>query len=139
MLSLGLKGTVSSLPNAKGDLFVQMGILRSQVNIRDLELLKEDDITAALGDGASLRLGSGSGSKSGKNIWAPAKGRGTGSGQIKMSKILLRLPGGQSHRMTVDEAMPVMEKLSGRRLLSPHAQCPRGARPWDRRAEKRGA
>ncbi|MEE1516935.1 MAG: endonuclease MutS2, partial [Lachnospiraceae bacterium] len=32
VLSLNLNGTVSSLPNAKGDLFVQMGILRSQVN-----------------------------------------------------------------------------------------------------------
>ena len=52
VLSLGLKGTVSSLPNAKGDLFVQMGILRSQVNIRDLELLKEDDISATLSDGS---------------------------------------------------------------------------------------
>ena len=110
VLSLGLKGTVSSLPNAKGDLFVQMGILRSQVNIRDLELLKEDDITAALGDGASLRLGSGSGSKSGKNIWAPAKGKGTGSGQIKMSKSFSVSPEVNLIGMTVDEAMPVMEK-----------------------------
>ena len=33
VLSLNLEGTVSTLPNAKGDLFVQMGILRSQVNI----------------------------------------------------------------------------------------------------------
>ncbi len=41
VVSRGLKGTVSSLPNAKGDLFLQMGILRSQVNIRDLELLDE--------------------------------------------------------------------------------------------------
>ena len=37
VLSLNLKGTVSTLPDAKGNLFVQMGILRSQVNIRDLE------------------------------------------------------------------------------------------------------
>ena len=46
VLSLNLKGTVSTLPNAKGDLFVQMGILRSQVNIKDLELLDEPSITA---------------------------------------------------------------------------------------------
>ena len=31
VLSLGLNGTVSTLPNHKGDLYVQMGILRSQV------------------------------------------------------------------------------------------------------------
>ena len=36
VLSMNLTGTVSSLPDAKGNLFVQMGILRSQVNISDL-------------------------------------------------------------------------------------------------------
>ena len=44
--SLGLEGTVSTLPNAKGDLFVQMGILRSQVHISDLEIIDEPEITA---------------------------------------------------------------------------------------------
>lgn len=43
VLSMNLKGTVSTLPNAKGDLFVQMGILRSQVNIKDLELAADID------------------------------------------------------------------------------------------------
>lgn len=42
VVSMNLKGTVHTLPNAKGDLFVQMGILRSQVNIKDLILLDED-------------------------------------------------------------------------------------------------
>ena len=42
VLSLNLKGTVSSLPDAKGNLFVQMGILRSQVKFTDLELLEEE-------------------------------------------------------------------------------------------------
>ncbi len=41
VLSMNLKGTISSLPDGKGNLFVQMGILRSQVNIKDLELLEE--------------------------------------------------------------------------------------------------
>ena len=49
VLSMNLKGTVSTLPNARGDLYVQMGILRSLVNIRDLELLIEKDISATLG------------------------------------------------------------------------------------------
>ncbi|MBQ6442169.1 MAG: endonuclease MutS2 [Lachnospiraceae bacterium] len=39
--SLNLNGTVHTLPNAKGDLTVQMGILSSTVNIRDLELLPD--------------------------------------------------------------------------------------------------
>ena len=61
VLSLNLKGTVSTLPDAKGNLFVQMGILHSQVNIRDLEKLDDTVITG------------GNFSK-------------TGSGKIKMSK-----------------------------------------------------
>lgn len=39
--SLNLEGTVHTLPNAKGDLTVTMGILHSQVNIKDLEIIKE--------------------------------------------------------------------------------------------------
>ncbi|MBE5890331.1 MAG: endonuclease MutS2 [Lachnospiraceae bacterium] len=42
VLSMNVKGTVHSLPNAKGDLYVQMGILRSLVNISDIELVNED-------------------------------------------------------------------------------------------------
>ena len=42
VLSMNLKGTVHTLPNAKGDLYVQMGILRSLVNINDLALLEDE-------------------------------------------------------------------------------------------------
>ena len=63
VLSMNLKGTVSTKPDAKGNLFVQMGILRSQVNIRDLEKLADDS----------------SGS------YSSAKTR-TGSSKLKMSK-----------------------------------------------------
>ena len=42
VLSMNLRGTVSTLPDAKGNLFVQMGILRSQVNLKDLEKLPDD-------------------------------------------------------------------------------------------------
>ena len=44
VLSLNLKGIVASMPDAKGNLFVRMGIMRSKVNIDDLELLNEPDI-----------------------------------------------------------------------------------------------
>ncbi|MCR5798176.1 MAG: endonuclease MutS2 [Eubacterium sp.] len=40
--SMGIKGTVSTLPNSKGNLFVQMGIMRSEVNISDLEFLEDE-------------------------------------------------------------------------------------------------
>lgn len=46
VLSLNLKGTISTLPNANGDVNVQMGILNSKVNISDLEILDEPDVKA---------------------------------------------------------------------------------------------
>ena len=61
VLSMNLKGTVHTLPNAKGDLYVQMGILRSLVNINDLILINEDPSPVT-------------------------KKYGNGSGKIKMSK-----------------------------------------------------
>lgn len=45
VLSMNLTGTVSSQPDAKGFLFVQMGIIRSKVHISDLELVDEPVIT----------------------------------------------------------------------------------------------
>lgn len=42
VISMNLRGTVHTLPDAKGNLFVQMGILRSQVSINDLEFIQED-------------------------------------------------------------------------------------------------
>ena len=41
VLSLGLDGTVSGLPNAKGMVQVNMGILSSSVKLTDLELLEQ--------------------------------------------------------------------------------------------------
>ena len=99
VLSMNLKGTVSTLPNARGDLYVQMGILRSLVNIRDLELLNEKDISATLGDGSSISYG-------GKT----ARGKGSGSSQIKMSKSSTVSAEVNLIGMTVDEAVPAMEK-----------------------------
>lgn len=49
VVSMGLKGTVSSKPDAKGDLFVQCGIIRSKVNIKDLVLVNEDVMSATSG------------------------------------------------------------------------------------------
>ncbi|MCD7715693.1 MAG: endonuclease MutS2 [Lachnospiraceae bacterium] len=65
VLSLNLTGTVSTLPDAKGNLFVQMGILRSQVNIKDLEKLDDEPLTTFSGRGtAGGRNSSGSFSSS---------------------------------------------------------------------------
>ena len=95
VLSMNLKGTVSSLPNAKGDLYVQMGILRSLVNIRDLEMVEEASIT---GPGLSGTHTGGS------------RGSGSGSSKIKMYKSFSVSPEVNLIGMTVDEAIPVLDK-----------------------------
>ena len=85
VISLGLDGTVKTLPNAKGDLFVQMGILNSQVNLKDLELIDEEVITA------------------------PNFHR-TQSGKIKMSKSTSIHPEINLIGKTVDEALFELDK-----------------------------
>ena len=91
VISMNVRGTVSTLPNAKGDLYVQMGILRSQVNIRDLELIREDTISGLGGSAAAN------------------KKRGHSS-QIKMSKSLSVSPELNIIGMTTDEAIPLVDK-----------------------------
>ena len=85
VLSLNLEGTVSTMPNAKGDLFVQMGILRSQVNINDLEYIGEAEQPY------------------------PAK-NASGSGKIRMSKSALVSTEINLIGMTVDEAIGHLDK-----------------------------
>lgn len=111
VLSMNLKGTVSSLPNAKGDLYVQMGILRSLVNIRDLELLNESSIS---GPGLESHGGlSGTGKGTGSSMRTPgAFGKKGGSSQsgIKMSKSFSVSPEINLIGLTVDEAVPELDK-----------------------------
>ncbi len=85
VLSLGLRGIVSSLPDRKGNLFVQCGIIRSQVNINDLALIREDTITA------------------------PSLQR-TGTGKIKMSKSATVSTEINLLGKTVDEALSELDK-----------------------------
>ena len=92
VLTMNLKGTVSTLPNAKGDLYVQMGILRSLVNIKDLELLDEASVSGPGLDPAALKRDN------------------TGSGKIKMAKSFSVSPEVNLIGMTTDEAMPVLDK-----------------------------
>ena len=87
VLSMNLTGTVSSLPDAKGNLTVQMGILRSQVNISDLEIIEEKP--------AYLQ-------KTAKQA--------TGKGKIKMGKSLSVGPEINLLGKTVDEAIAELDK-----------------------------
>lgn len=86
VISMNLKGTVHSLPNAKGDLYVQMGILRSLVNISDLILLEEDTSPAS------------------------KKYAKTGAGRIKMSKSASVSTEINLIGKTTDEAISLLDK-----------------------------
>lgn len=85
VVSMGLKGTVSSLPDAKGNLFVQCGILRTSTNVRDLVRIEEATITA------------------------PSLSK-TGSGKIRMSKSFSISPEINLLGKTVDEALAALDK-----------------------------
>lgn len=88
ILSMGLKGTVSSLPDHKGNLFVQCGIIRTQTNIRDLIRLQENDVTGPAG----------------------LRGVKTGTGKMKMSKSLSISTEINLLGMTTDEALSQLDK-----------------------------
>ena len=85
VMSLNVKGTVSSKPDSKGMLFVQMGILRSKVHISDLQLIDEPVITG------------------------PALSR-TGAGKIKMNKSASVRTEINLLGKTVDEAVSELDK-----------------------------
>ncbi len=85
VLSLNTAGTVSTLPNEKGEFFVQAGLLRTKVTLQDVELIKQPP-------------------------QPKEERRKSGSGRIRMDKAAgvhqeINLIG-----MTVDEAMPVLSK-----------------------------
>lgn len=94
ILSMNLTGTVSSLPDSRGNLTVQMGILRSQVNISDLEIIDEP---------ASYSTGS---------------KKGTSRSKMKMSKSLSVRPEINLLGKTVDEAVSELDKYLDDALLS---------------------
>ena len=95
VISMNLKGTVHTLPNAKGDLYVQMGILRSLVNINDLILLDEDS-----------------------PMMANAKVNKTGAGKIRMSKSASISPEISLIGKTTDEAISLLDKYLDDAYLS---------------------
>lgn len=85
VLSMNIKGTITGKPNSKGQIAVQMGILKSMVSLTDLELLDEEVIKAP-----TLKK--------------------TGAGKIKMSKSASISTSLNIIGKTVDEAMPELDK-----------------------------
>ena len=94
VLSMNLKGSVSSLPDAKGNLFVQMGILRSQVHMSDLEIIDEPL------------------SETEKHF------RRTSTGKMKMHKSMSVSPEINLLGKTVDEAIAELDKYLDDAYLS---------------------
>ena len=83
--TLGLKGTVSTLPDARGQLYVTMGVLRSKVTLSDLEKIDEPDAgTSSFGK--------------------------SGGGSIKVTKSMAVSPEINLLGMTVDEAVAELDK-----------------------------
>ena len=95
VISMNLKGTVHTLPNAKGALYVQMGILRSLVNINDLILIDEDS-----------------------PMMSGAKANNTGAGKIRMSKSATISPEINLIGKTTDEAIALLDKYLDDAYLS---------------------
>ena len=85
VISSGFTGTISSLPDKKGNLFVQCGIIRSQVNIKDLQLIQEEPAP--------------------KNTL-----QRTNTGSIKMAKSFSISPEINLLGNTVDEALSQLDK-----------------------------
>ncbi len=102
VVTMGLKGTVSTLPDAKGDLFVQCGIIRSKVNIKDLVLAQEETMSGI----ASYKK-----RYSGMNS-------GSGSNRISMSKAATLSPEINLLGKTVDEAIAELDKYLDDAYLS---------------------
>lgn len=94
VLSMNLTGTVQTLPDSRGNVTVQMGILRSQVNISDLEITEDAD------------------------MHTPKKLKRTSRGKIKMSKSLTVSPEINLLGKTVDEAVAELDKYLDDALLS---------------------
>ena len=84
--SMGVKGTVSTEPDTKGKCYVQMGVLRSLVDVKDLELLEQE--TKAAKKEASI----------------------THSRNMKMSKAMTISPEINLIGKTVDEALALLDK-----------------------------
>lgn len=95
VISLNIKGTLTSLPNAKGEVNVQMGIMNSTVSVKDIELLKEETLSGPEGT---------------ISVSSKKSGKGSGSSQIRLSKSMnvkteINLIG-----MNADEAISVLDK-----------------------------
>lgn len=105
VVSMGLKGTVSSKPDAKGDLFVQCGIIRSKVNIRDLVLINEDAMPGVANYKKSF------GGSTGNT-------KSSGSGRIGMSKTATISTEINLLGKTVDEAIAELDKYLDDAYLS---------------------
>lgn len=97
VLSFDVDAKVLTLPNQKGELYVQIGAMRTQVTLKDIELIekKEEEQTRVK----------------------------TGADGIKMSKQMSISPECNIIGMRVDEAMPIVDKYLDDAYLAHLPQC----------------
>lgn len=105
IVSMDLEGTVSSLPDSKGNLYVQCGIMQMQANINDVEFIQTQDITGPGYYGKAKR----SGKKGGTSEYR------TGMGMSKAATMSMEL---NLIGNTTDEAIPKLEKYLDDAYLS---------------------
>ncbi len=96
VLSMNLTGIVNSLPDSRGNVTVQMGILRSQVPMSDLQIIEDQPSYAA----------------------AQAKKTGSGKGKVKMNKSLSVSSEINLLGKTVDEAVAELDKYLDDAILA---------------------
>ena len=113
----GVSGTVTSLPDRDGNIFVQIGFMKSKVNVREIEMADGGTSGGSSGGkGGSSGKPSGSGSSKGGGFgsgFGSGSSKGGSSGGVKKSfgaKALTISPEVNLIGMTTDEALPVLEK-----------------------------
>ncbi|MCI2050131.1 MAG: endonuclease MutS2 [Lachnospiraceae bacterium] len=109
VLSMGLTGTVSTLPDKKGKLFVMCGIMRTQVQLDDLELIAEDAMGRPLNGKAA------GGQSGGRNTGVMKKAFekaefGTAGADLDFGRASSISPEVSLLGMTTDEAVLVLDK-----------------------------
>ena len=112
IISMGLEGTVSSLPDNKGNLFVQCGIMRMQANMDDIAFIDTADITGPGYYGKAKKQGKKGG---GPGNLGGSSGYGISTGMSKAATMSMEL---NLIGNTTDEAIPKLEKYLDDAYLS---------------------
>lgn len=123
IISLRQDGTVSSLPDSKGKLYVSVGLIRYQVKLSDLAKRSEEDITLETASGARFGNGDLKQGKTSSGSWRNGGNKNGAAGRRKnqygsnqdssfsgLAKAYTVSSEVNLIGMTADEAMSVLDK-----------------------------